>query len=144
DILGGLFIPEHGYVAVGALVEALAGAAARQGVRFTKTRVIEVRGGEPVRVVTTESVIESDVAIIAAGSWSPDLSADRLRPAAVKPIRGQLLHLEAQPRGASRVIWGRQCYVVPWRDGTVLVGATVEDVGFDEQATAGGVRHLLD
>jgi glycine/D-amino acid oxidase-like deaminating enzyme len=42
------------------------------------------------------------------------------------------------------VIWGSDCYVVPWENGTVLVGATVEDVGFDERATAAGVRDLLD
>ena len=44
----------------------------------------------------------------------------------------------------SHVIWGKDCYVVPWRDGTVLVGATVEEVGFDERTTAAGVRDLLD
>jgi glycine oxidase len=42
------------------------------------------------------------------------------------------------------VLWGKDCYVVPWQDGTVLVGATVEDVGFDERTTAAGVRDLLD
>jgi glycine/D-amino acid oxidase-like deaminating enzyme len=42
------------------------------------------------------------------------------------------------------VLWGKDCYVVPWRDGTVLVGATVEEVGFDERTTAAGVRDLLD
>jgi len=40
-------------------------------------------------------------------------------------------------------LWGPRCYLVPWRDGTVLVGATVEDAGFDESATAEGVDSLL-
>jgi glycine oxidase len=34
--------------------------------------------------------------------------------------------------------------MVPWDDGTVLVGATVEEAGFDERTTAAGVRDLLD
>ena len=38
-----------------------------------------------------------------------------------------LLHLRLAERPASRVLWGGRCYVVPWRDGSVLVGATVED-----------------
>jgi glycine/D-amino acid oxidase-like deaminating enzyme len=42
------------------------------------------------------------------------------------------------------VIWGTDCYIVPWHDGTILVGATVEDVGFDESATVGGVQQLLE
>ncbi len=57
-------------------------------------------------------------------------------------MRGQLLHLAwptSQP--LRHVLWGPDCYVVPWLNGRVLVGATVEDVGFDERATAiGGAR----
>jgi glycine oxidase len=61
----------------------------------------------------------------------------------VKPIRGQLVQVKLPNRPAARVIWGSRCYVVPWRDGSVLVGATVEDVGFDERATSAGVQGLL-
>jgi glycine oxidase len=43
-----------------------------------------------------------------------------------------------------RVVWGDRCYLVPWDDQTVLVGATVEDAGFDEHTTVAGVRDLLD
>jgi glycine oxidase len=44
----------------------------------------------------------------------------------------------------AKVIWGPRCYLVPWLDGTVLVGATTEHVGFDERNTVAGVRMLLD
>ena len=71
------------------------------------------------------------------------LQADPARTT-VKPIRGQLIKLRLASRAASRVIWGSRCYLVPWRDGSVLVGATSEDVGFDETATAEGVRYLLE
>ena len=59
----------------------------------------------------------------------------------IKPIRGQLVQLRCDASLASQVIWGQACYLVPWRDGTVLVGATVEDVGFDERPTAEGRQH---
>ena len=39
-----------------------------------------------------------------------------------------------------RVTWGERCYLVPWDDGTLLVGATVEEAGFDERATVAGVH----
>lgn len=42
-----------------------------------------------------------------------------------------------------RVTWSERCYLVPWDDGEVLVGATAEDAGFDERATAAGVHDLL-
>jgi glycine/D-amino acid oxidase-like deaminating enzyme len=41
------------------------------------------------------------------------------------------------------VTWGDHCYLVPWEDGTVLVGATMEEVGFDERTTVDGVKQLM-
>jgi glycine oxidase len=59
-------------------------------------------------------------------------------------VRGQLLHLAWQTAQPLRhVLWGSRGYIVPWLNGRVLVGATVEDVGFDERATASGVAGLL-
>ena len=62
----------------------------------------------------------------------------------VRPVRGQLLSLAWVGPRMRRVTWTRRCYFVPWDDGTVLVGATVEEAGFDERATVAGVRDLLD
>jgi glycine oxidase len=142
----GLHVPDHGYVAAGPLTRALSAAAAARGADIMTAPVTAIEGGDTVRVVAGSTTLAAEAVIIAAGSWSvgkglgPGAS---VRPA-VKPIRGQLLQLRLPSRGASRVIWGTGCYVVPWRDGSVLVGATVEDVGFDESATASGVRHLLE
>jgi glycine/D-amino acid oxidase-like deaminating enzyme len=62
----------------------------------------------------------------------------------VRPVRGQLLHLSWVGTPLRRVTWSGRCYLVPWDDGTLLVGATVEDVGFDERTTVAGVRGLLE
>jgi glycine/D-amino acid oxidase-like deaminating enzyme len=59
-------------------------------------------------------------------------------------VRGQLLRLEWHGPPVHTLIWGPDCYIVPRRDGTILVGATVEDVGFDERTTEEGIRGLLD
>ena len=40
----------------------------------------------------------------------------------------------------TRVVWGHECYTVPWHDGTLLVGSTVEDAGFDENAKSCELR----
>ena len=50
----------------------------------------------------------------------------------VRPVRGQLLSLAWVGTPLRRVTWSRRCYLVPWEDGTVLVGATVEEAGFDD------------
>ena len=82
---------------------------------------------------------------LAAGSWTSSLSAGERAEGgpAVRPIRGQLLQMRFDARPFSHVVWGHDCYLVPWQDGTVLFGATVEDVGFDEHATVDGVGQLL-
>jgi glycine oxidase len=139
-----LFIPVHGYVTASALTLAMADACARRGVGFTTAAVTGIRPtAEGVEVSTPDEVMGADAVVLAAGSWSASAWRDRASPP-VKPIRGQLLHLRAGARAASRIVWGSACYLVPWEDGSVLVGATVEDVGFDERATVCGVRRLLE
>ena len=83
--------------------------------------------------------------VLAAGSWSGDIAIDGVDARVpVRPVRGQLLSLSWNGTPLRRVTRCRRCYMVPWDDGTVLVGATVEDAGFDERTTVAGVRDLLD
>jgi glycine oxidase len=144
EAVAGLHVHAHGYVAVGELTRALVQAAMRLGAAFDIGTVTSVDGGAVARVRTADAVIESDVVIIAAGSWSSGVHGVAATPDTVRPIRGQLLQLRLPDRCAERVIWGRDCYLVARQDGTVLAGATVEDVGFDERATSAGVQQLLD
>lgn len=148
SVRGALLISTHGYVAAGALTDALAWAAVRHGAQLeTGHNVISVRhAGESVDVITGDGTTWSAAEVVlCAGSWHPllDTGTPHLRTT-VKPVRGQLLRLLWQGLPLSRVIWGADCYIVPWTDGLVLVGATVEDVGYDERTTAAGVRDLLD
>jgi glycine oxidase len=144
---GGLLIESHGFVNVPDLTDALAKAAVRRGAQLRlDTRAIAVRsvGGRP-SVETDRGTFSADVVVLAAGCWSGQIALPDPAALPIKPVRGQLLHLAwttSQP--LRRVVWSRECYIVPWSNGRVLVGATVEDAGFDERATAAGVRDLLD
>ena len=147
SIHGALFAASHGYVAVPSLTEALVWAGLRHGAEFENARHVRSidRHGDRMNVTTDDGAAwTASHVVIAAGSWSGQLQQDDSAARAVHPIRGQLLRLTWKGQPLSHVIWGKDCYVVPWRDGTVLVGATMEDVGFDERTTAAGVRDLLD
>ena len=140
----GLLLPQHGYVRVSQLMTALTEAATRRGVRTTLAAAERIESRGPgLAVVTANGTIDSDVVVLAAGSWSGGLAQPQIAPPPVRPVRGQLLHLRLTRRPLTRVVWGPDCYLVPWHDGSMLVGATVENVGFDESATAAGVSHLL-
>ena len=144
-ITAGVLLPSQGYVDATGLTRALADAAQQRGAHFTTERVLGIHaGGRSVDVTTSDGTLVADAVVLAAGSWSSAVAGVTTWPAPVRPVRGQLLHLRAPARVASRIVWGSECYIVPWVDGTTLVGATVEDAGFDEQPTAGGVRHLLN
>jgi glycine oxidase len=133
NVVAGLLIPQHGFVAAHALTRALHQAALTCGAVASDARVTNLTattGG--VTVETSKGSIAADAVIVASGTWTGQ----------VKPIRGQLVQLQPDERLLTRVVWGARCYLVPWADGTVLVGATVEDVGYDESSTADGARQL--
>ena len=85
----------------------------------------------------------ADRVLLAAGSWS---AAEWLPEAArppVRPVKGQLLTLRGRRPVCQRIIATERVYLVPRPDGRLVVGATVEEMGFDTSITAGAVHELL-
>ena len=85
------------------------------------------------------------IVVIASGAWS---AADWLpveAPLPVRPVKGEILTLRGAPDESicAGIVAGERVYVVPRGDGRLIVGATVEEAGFDATVTAGGVHELL-
>ncbi|HEV2873269.1 MAG TPA: FAD-dependent oxidoreductase, partial [Actinomycetota bacterium] len=167
SIRGGVHASGDHQVDNRALVEALLVACSRAGVRMVPDRVAELTvtgdrvtgvilagtgdGGEdagsgPAPSRPAGEALAAGRVVLAAGCWSGGiggLAAEALPP--VRPVKGQLLYLRGpadQPLCQGNVR-GREVYVVPRGDGRVVVGATVEEQGFDTQVTAGAVHELL-
>ncbi len=109
---------------------------------------ISIAGARAVGVVLADgSKVSADMVVLAAGAWSRAIAglAPELRPP-VRPIKGQMLALrmDAAAPLISHVVWAPGVYLVPRRDGRLLVGATVEEKGFDTTLTAGGLLTLLE
>ena len=143
--LGALLIPTHGFVAVTAVTLAAVVAAQKYDAVFTfetgAIRIFPMPSGR-VGIQSSTTLWEADRVVLAAGSWSSNVVIQDADVPPVKPIRGQLIQLQTDPGRIHRVIWGPDGYLVPWPDGSVLVGSTVEDVGFDEGHTAEAVDKL--
>lgn len=143
--LGALVIPTHGFVGVMSVTLAAAAAAEARGARFTTEtgaiRIFPLAAGQ-VGVEAGGAALAADRVVLAAGSWSSQITIAGAATVPVTPIRGQLIQLQAEPGAVRRVTWGPTGYLVPWPDGSVLVGSTVEDVGFDERHTDEGVQSL--
>ena len=89
----------------------------------------------------------ADVIVLAAGAWSRDIAgvpAAHLPP--VRPIKGQMLALSMDPANPllHHVVWLPRGYLVPRRDGRLVIGGTVEERGFDDTITAGGLLALIE
>ena len=141
---GALRTPLHGYVNARQLAAALAVSARRHGARFMQGRVERIdreRGGLVVDAGADHPKLEAQTLVLAAGAWMNRIEGVRTPP--LRPVRGQLLQLVAGLGRIPSILWGPDCYIVPVRNGAeVLVGATVEEAGFDEHPTEEGVSGL--
>lgn len=133
-----------------ALVEALRAAAERTGAALQPGLVAAVRtqGGHVAGVTLADGTsVDAPLVVLAAGVGSNAIAGlpPRTVPA-VRPVKGQLLHLRprgGQPPLVDRTIRGLDVYAVTRADGRMVVGATVEEAGHDRTVTAGGVHRLL-
>lgn len=149
NLVAAAFSPNDHQVDNRLLAAALAEAFRRAGGRLVTgvEASVDLAGGRAVGIVAGDTRHPADLTIVAAGAWSrtvPGLPAAYRPP--TRPIKGQMLALQ-MPAAAPlvrHVIWGGHCYLVPRADGRLLIGATVEERGFDTTITAGGLLGLLD
>ncbi len=135
------------------LVKALIAANAQLGAKLHGQQAASLRldGNRAIGVTLADGeVLDAAVVVLAAGSWSgalPGLPAESRPP--VRPVKGQILRLRGSAdaplltRTVRALVHGASVYLVPRTDGEVIVGATVEERGFDSTVTAGAVYELL-
>jgi glycine oxidase len=85
---------------------------------------------------------ESDAYVVTAGAWSHNLLGEHAQPVPVKPMRGQMLLYRLEVGALSTILYRNDFYLIPRRDGHILAGSTVEDVGFDKSTTEDAARDL--
>jgi len=88
--------------------------------------------------------IETDAVLLAAGSWSGELGHQLGLNLPVEPVKGQIVLLKDQPGRVNHIIKHDDAYMVPRDDGHILVGASMERVGFQTGTTDAVVDQLLD
>jgi glycine oxidase len=148
--LGAVFSPDDHQVDNRCVVRALKTAYLAAGGQLHENApvdAVEISGGRARGLRVGGHVHEADAVLLAAGAWSrgiKGLPASLSIP--VRPVKGQMLALRMDPRMPllNHVLWAPKAYLVPRRDGRLIVGATVEERGFDGSLTAGGMLALLE
>jgi glycine oxidase len=133
-----LWMPEVYHVRNPRLVKALREYLLKNGVLIqenTEVTSILTEHDKVTGVKTEQTTFTSKQVVITCGAWSSGLwpATDKTLP--VKPIRGQMLLINARPGLIKRIVLKDNHYVIPRQDGRVLVGSTLEDVGFDKTTT---------
>ncbi len=149
-LTGAVYSPGDHQVAPRKLSRALKEAFSRAGGILHENRAvtgIDVEAGRVRGLRLGEGYHPADVVVLAAGAWSRDIEGlpEAARPP-VRPLKGQVLMLRMDPAAPllRHVVWVPKGYLVPRLDGRLVVGATVEERGFDESLTAGGIFALLE
>ena len=146
-ISGALLVETHGFVVTSELSGALAAAALKHGAQLrVPARAHRIAGRNAIVEIhlSGDDRLTARHVVVAAGSWSGQIEIEGVPPLPVRPVRGQLLQLAWDGPALNRIVWGSRCYLVPAGPKTILVGATVEEAGFDERTTVEGVSELLE
>ena len=146
DVVGGWWYPEDAQVDNRALAQGLRLAAQELGIDIregVEVEAIEQQNCLVRQVRTSAGEFQADHYVLATGAWS-----NTLLPIPIRPKKGQMLSVQApegkgQPLPLQRVLYGSDIYLVPRRDGRILIGATVEDVGFSPHNTPASIHTLL-
>lgn len=141
-----LWMPQVAQIRNPRLAQALRSSIENLGVTLFEHSPVKGLGlceGSVHGVLTEQGALHANHVVIAGGAWSALLLESIGMNLPVRPVRGQMILYRAEPGVVQRIVLSRDRYVVPRRDGRVLVGSTLEDVGF-EKATTRAAMHELE
>ena len=136
ECAGGILLADDASVDPRRVVDALCarlGEAVRTGSEVVELTPHEVELADGSRIA-------ADRVVLAAGAWTARRLARRLP---VRPVKGQTLRMRG-PLPATRIIRSEHVYVVPRASGETVIGATVEEAGFDESVSDAATAALLE
>lgn len=152
ELAGGIFFERDARITPPSLFRATQIAATRAGVVFrtgatVRQVAVEKSGARGARVrgvlLDDGQLLRADTVVVAAGSWTQRVEGLPLLRQEIIPARGQIVELTSPRPLFGRLLCSPDCYLIPRADGKVLVGSTLEFVGYRKGVTAGGVHQLL-
>jgi glycine oxidase len=143
---GAVFIPGDHQVENRRLMDALDAANRRAGVEMIEgdeVTALLIERERATGVACGSRRFYSGAVVVAAGSWSSRLLHPVGLRVEVVPARGQMIAVRGATALINRVLHSKKCYLIPRKDGRILIGATVEYAGFHKAVTVEGINSLL-
>ncbi len=138
----GLFLPNVAQVRPPQLLKALRQALLQSGVTLLERTELkplnpaELKNGHlNTWQTTTGETLVADQFVVTSGAWSFELLKNTTQNLDIKPMRGQILLYQQTGEKLAHIVYANGFYLVPRKDGLLLAGSTLEDVGFDKNTT---------
>ncbi|WP_282936796.1 glycine oxidase ThiO [Paenibacillus sp. RC67] len=145
NVRGGMYFPKDHQVHPVHLAKALQAALYKQDCdirEWTPVFNLIERGGRVVGVRTSEGELYADQVILCAGAWSHALTEPLGFQLPMFPSKGQCISVKTSAPIIKKTIFTKGCYIVPKQDGSMLIGATQEEAGFDKRCHVSAVSAL--
>lgn len=142
---GGVLLPDVAQARNPRLLQSLRARVEKLGGRIVEqceVKEIVSEMGRVSHLATTQGNFSADAYVVTAGAWSKVLLGEHALKVDIKPIRGQMLLFKFDAPPVQHIVLQKDIYLIPRRDGHLLLGSTREDVGFDKSATD-EVREML-
>ena len=139
-----LWFPEIGQIRNPRLTKALRAAIDKRVTIREHEEVLELRTehGRITGARTTSGQIDAERVIVCTGAWTAQLLEKLGRKPEIHPVRGQMIQFYAKPGQIHHLTLFRERYVIPRKDGRVLIGSTLEETGFEKHTTAEAKEEL--
>ena len=142
----GLLLPDVAQVRNPRLLQALRARVEQLGARIIEhcaVQEIQFKNNKVSKILTSQGEFNAENYLISAGAWSKKLLGAQALKLGIKPIRGQMLLFKFDTPPLPHIVFQSGLYLIPRRDGHLLVGSTLEDVGFDKSTTAEAREMLM-
>jgi len=110
----------------------------------TEVTGFDIAQGKVAALLAGEQRFSADAYVVATGAWSGELMRSVGLDLPITPVKGQMLLYRIDPGHLQHIVLYQGKYIIPRQDGHVLVGSTMEHVGFDKQLTASAAQELSD
>ncbi|MCU7865598.1 MAG: glycine oxidase ThiO [Candidatus Thiodiazotropha sp. (ex Lucinoma borealis)] len=108
----------------------------------TKATELLIKNGRIRGIKTENGSFHADNVVICAGAWAGELLQGLASPPSIEPVLGQMIIFRHQPGSISRIVLHNDRYIIPRKDGRVLVGSTLEYRGFNKTTTEQAKQEL--
>ena len=144
-----IHLPDTAQVRTPRLIKGMVAQLKRLGVKLlpnTTVTYCHIHNNKVTGIDTSSGFISTPTLIWSAGAWTPKITncKNQFKAPSITPIKGQMIAMQGSPIKLSSILYKDGHYLIPRKDGLILAGSTLEDVGYDNSISAAARNEIYD